>query len=753
MAKGPLVAIDIGQHTVKMLALKRTKAGAAVTGAASQAIGLSPQAPAEEIAQRVSEIIKTLRKNLSGGSIRAATALSGRTTFNRYVRIPVVSGRRLHKIVQYEARQQIPFPIHQVNFDHYIVPPPPQSTELEVMLLAVRKDVSGELVSRLKNGGIKTDIVEAGPVSLFNAYMATIGPAEEEVTAIINIGASATDIVVEQEGQLRFSRSAPFAGNNLTDLIAERLKVDWNEAESLKIRPASEYENIDGEGPTAVDVATILEEGFERIISDIRRSLDFHVSQPEASPVTRVLLCGGTARMEGAAEFLEDRLGVPVTLADFTTSETLDWSGSNKENYRGEGILAGLAVRCADKARIAVNIAPDQVIHRLELERRMPMLSLCGLVLLGMIFYSYIAVQQCIARDRQVLDRIGSVINPTGIGPHQKEIQALRAEQDNYMKRFDRLNQVAVKRGVVTNRYIEILSMVPEEVWLTTVSLASDKMTIQGKALNDLRLNEFLSNLRLCPYFDDTGVSLKNSLPSEDGSTDYTIEVNGAERFLNPTMEEVDFIRNLKKLLNMTIILARLEDMSGGGGFGMPGGFAMPGAGEVPGIPGIPGMPGAADSAESAPAESAAPVQVEKPKGPWRALVGIFQVDQAKEKLEILNKVYSAVQMSKVENCEAIQLRYFDPIFNPREQQEVKLEEIAAFAEGKRTEDEMLAVLEKSYQTPEPTPPPTPTPPPESEGGYGYGMYGYGYGMMGAPSGGGGEAEAGGEAAVDEGAI
>ena len=182
-------------------------------------------------------------------------------------------------------------------------------------------------------------------------------------------------------------------------------------------------------------------------------------------------------------------------------------------------------------------------------------------------------------------------------------------------------------------------------------------------------------------------------------------------------------------------------------------GFAMPGAGEVPGIPGIPGMPGAADSAESAPAESAAPVQVEKPKGPWRALVGIFQVDQAKEKLEILNKVYSAVQMSKVENCEAIQLRYFDPIFNPREQQEVKLEEIAAFAEGKRTEDEMLAVLEKSYQTPEPTPPPTPTPPPESEGGYGYGMYGYGYGMMGAPSGGGGEAEAGGEAAVDEGAI
>jgi type IV pilus assembly protein PilM len=743
MAKGPLVAIDIGQHTVKMLALKRTKSGAAVTGAVSQAIGLSPQAPAQEIARRVSETVKALRKNLPGGGTRAATALSGRTTFNRYVRIPVVSGRRLVKIVQYEARQQIPFPIHQVNFDYYVVPPAPQSTELEVLLLAVRKDVSEEVVSRLKNAGIKTDIVEAGPISLFNAYMATIGPAEGEVTAIINIGASATDIVVEQEGQMRFSRSAPFAGNNLTDLIAERFKVDWSEAESLKIRPASEYTNIDGEGPTAVDVATVLEEGFDRIISDIRRSLDFHVSQPEASPVTRVLLCGGTAHMEGAAEFLEDRLGVPVALADFTSSEVLDWSAVNKENYRGEGVLAGLAVRCANKARIAVNIAPDQVIHRLELERRMPMLCTSGLVLLGMIFYSYIAVQQCIARDRQVLDRIQSVINPTGIGPHQKEIQALRAQQDNYMKRFDRLRQVAEKRGVITNRYIEVLSMVPDEVWLTTVSLASDNMTIQGKAMSELRLNEFLSNLRLCPYFDDTGVSLKNSLPAEDGSIDYTIEVKGSDKFLNPTMEELEFIRNLKKLLNMTIILARLENINAGGGSRMSGGLPIPGVGE------IPGMRGGADSSQSKPASS----QEEEQKGPWRALVGVFQVDQAKEKLDILNKVYSAVQMSKVENCEVIQMRYFDPAFNPKEQQEVKVEEIAAFAEGKRTEDEMLAVLEKSYQTPEPTPPPTPTPPPEAGGGYGYGMYGYGYGMMGVPSGGGAAGAGGGEAAAEEGAI
>ncbi|MFH1741379.1 MAG: type IV pilus assembly protein PilM, partial [bacterium] len=575
MAKGPLVAVDIGQHSVRMLALKRTRKGADVVGAASQPIGLSPKAPAEEIAQRVAEIVKNLRKSVSGSSRRVATALNGRTAFNRYVRIPAVSGRQLRRIVQYEARQQIPFPIDQVNFDHHIIPPDPNSNEVEVMLLAVRRDVSSEAVSRLSAGGMKTDVVEVGPISLFNAYMATMGPSEDEVTAIISIGASATDIIVEQNRQLRFTRSAPFAGNALTELVANRLNVGWEEAERLKTRPASEYESIEGDGPSAVEVATILEEGFESIVGDIRRSLDFHVSQPEASPVTRVFLCGGTARMEGSAEFLEDRLGVPVTLADFTASEEFNWSIPNRADYASEGVLAGLAARCASRAALELNVAPDYVMQRLELERRAPMLMLCGLLLAGLLFAGFSGVQKCIDRDRQALQRIEDVVNPTGIGPRQIELRDLRASQQKFTDRYDRLSHVAKKRGLITQRYLEVRSMVPEEVWLTTVLLDSSKMTLEGKALNDDRLQEFVWSLRLSPYLKAEGVAQTNIIPAGDGSIDFTIE---AAEFNDPSKGEIDFIDNLRKLLDVTIILAYLEEAGGGGpalsamGPGMPPG-------------------------------------------------------------------------------------------------------------------------------------------------------------------------------------
>ncbi len=688
MAKGPQLAVDIGQHAVKMVAIKRTRKGAVVTGALSQPVGLPSKTSSEEYNQRVVEIIKSGRKSLSGGGRRAAVALGGRSAFSRNVKVPAVTGRQLKRIINYEARQQIPFPIEQVNFDHHLIPPPEGADEVEVMLLAVRSDVSEELVSRLSGGGLRTDVVDVGPVALFNAYMATIGAAEEEVTAIINIGASSTDIVVEQEGQLRFMRSAPNAGNTLTDLVAKRFDLDWMEAEQLKTRPASEYQE-GGEGPSAVDVATVLEEGFEAIVGDIRRSLDFFVSQPDSSPFTRVFVCGGTSAMEGTDEFLEDRLGVPVQLADFTQSEQLEWNIPNKEDFAREGIVAGLAIRCAKLAPLDTNVAPDSTKQRLEFERRMPMLSLTGLILAALLFAGFSGMQTCIEREKRALQRIQNVVDPSGVGPNQQELREIREVQDKYNDRFDKLSKVAEKRGLITERYLEVLSLVPGDVWLTVVDIASDRMTLQGKALNENRLNEFISNLRLSPYIDDQRVVLSNFLTAADGSIEYTIE---AENFRMPSPQEVTFVENMKKFPDLTLILAELE---------RPGGAAAPG-------------------------ETGAP---SAPQGPVTAVVGTYEVDRNEDRVSLLRKVYTALDRAKVENCQTIRLRYFDRSLDEVVTQEIPAEDAEAFYSGKRSEAEILDVLAQGMRSPEPTATPTYTPLPEGMGGYGY--YGGGYGGMG----------------------
>ena len=89
MAKGPLVAVDIGLHSVKMLALKRTRKGVAVVGAASQPLELPSKSSPDEIAQRTAEVIKSVKKSLSKGGKRAAVSLGGGSAFSRYVKVPV----------------------------------------------------------------------------------------------------------------------------------------------------------------------------------------------------------------------------------------------------------------------------------------------------------------------------------------------------------------------------------------------------------------------------------------------------------------------------------------------------------------------------------------------------------------------------------------------------------------------------------------------------------------------------------------
>ncbi len=692
MAKGPQLAVDIGQHAVKMLAVKRTRKGGVITGAISQPVGLSPKASADEYKQRVAEIIKAGRKSLTGGGRRAAVALAGRSAFSRNVKVPAVTGRQLRRIVDYEARQQIPFPIDQVNFDRHLYPPSPSGDEVEVMLLAVRSDVAADLVSRLSAGGVRTDVVDVSPVALFNAYMATIGAVEEEVTVVINIGAGCTDIIVEQEGQLRFMRSAPNAGNTLTELLAKHFDVSWEEAESLKTRSASEYDE-GVEGPSAVDVATVLEEGFELIVGDIRRSLDFYVSQPGASPVTRVFLCGGTSSMEGTNEFLEDRLGVPVQLADFTQSDALQWNIPNKEDFAREGVAIGLAVRCAQASPLNVNVAPDSIKQRLEFERRMPMLSLTGLILAALLFAGFSGMQTCIEREKQALQRIQNVIEPSGVGPNQQELRQVREIQDKYNNRFEKLARVAEKRGLITERYLEVLSLVPEDVWLTVVDISSDRMTLQGKALNENQLNEFISALRLSPYIDDQKVVLSNFLTAGDGSIEYTIE---AESFFVPSEQELEYIDNLKKIPDLTLILAGLTSSAGGA--------APQGAG----------------------AQQGASAQ-----GPVTAVVGTYEVDKPEERVSLLRQVYGALERANVENCERIRLRYFDRSLDEVVTQEIAVADAEAFYTGKRSEAEIMDVLVQGMRSPEPTPTPTYTPLPEGAGGYGYG-YGYSpFGMMG----------------------
>lgn len=710
MAKLPDLVIDIGHQNVKILQIQVGKKG----GVRVVKAGIEPLIAAEgdeedSQYQRMQETIPILMQRLGIKGKRAIVSLPGRSAFTRRLRVPLVRGRQLKRIVQYEARQHIPFPLDQVNLDYQVTESAGGDlAELEINLVAIRREIADAYAKSLKKCGIRPDIIEVSPLSIYNAYAATPHRSKDEVTAVVSIGASSTDIVIEQNGVMQFMRSAPVAGYSLTKLLAKSLDISLEQAEQIKKRPTSEFTESE-EGVSAEKVSSVLEKGFEQIVTEIRRSFDFYVSQPDALPVTRVFLCGGTVHMEGSVEFLEDRLGVPVKFLDGTEVEGLQFPEEFREMLKYETALAGMAARVEGKASCALSFAPQAIKDSLEFERRTPVFGLMALLIAAMIGGSFYFLDKMLATKANAVDLVEEIVKPSQ--KYSKELQQVRLEQDLFNNRYARIQLVADKRGVLTRIYLEVQKLVPQDIWLESIEVTSRKMTIKGKALNGERVTAYIQRMIMSPFFDIEAVVLAELSPSMEDSgaapqMDFKIVIN---KFNTPTEEEIQFVEDFRKLMK---------------------------EGEVLQIK----------------FEHATP---DNPDTDANLIVGVYEQND-NEKVALIRKIYSSLLKSKDETVKTLDLRFHDRESNLVDHITADRDLVAAFYDKTKTQDDLIQGFKKITPSPSPTPSPTPTPEPEeaaeqsaSMGGYGaYGMGGMMGGYGGMPGAGAAAPAAGGGAAA-----
>ncbi|MDP8245251.1 MAG: type IV pilus assembly protein PilM [Candidatus Hinthialibacter antarcticus] len=687
MAKNPLLVIDIGQNRVKVLELALSgKSGVKIVKSGSETLSLDPKAEQAEIYQRIQETLPLLLQSLGIKQKRAIVSLPGRAAFTRRLQVPVVRGRQLNRIIRYEARQHVPFPLEEINMDYEVGKRDEQSAELDINLVAVRKEIADGYVRVLKKCGIRADLIEAAPLSIYNAYAATPHRDPEEVTAVVSIGASSTDIVVEQNGKMQFMRSAPVAGAFLTELLVKKFDITAEQAEEYKCKQADQYTGSDV--ITAEDVAGVLEGGFERIVTEVQRSFDFYVSQPDAMPVTRVFVCGGTVNMDGVGEFLEDRLGVPVSQLDTSEIEGIEASPENAGALNNEAALAGMAVRVGGRAACALSFAPASVKQRLELERRTPILSVMGVILVVMLAGAVFALNTWVEKQAQAVEQMQQIISPGDLA--NPELKKQREIQDKYNNRYSRIFQVASKRGVLSRIYLEVQEMLPQDIWLDSIDVKSDRLTIEGRALNDMKIAAYIQNLSLSPFFDNETVLLENAVYSSDSSGDssqveFTIQIVA---FNDPTDAEIKFIDELRsRMADSTIVAIRIIR----------------------------------------PENSA-------PDADASLLVGLYQTEFSddKSRLALFNKIDKALAAAQFDVVKTIELRMHGGKNDERERMIITRDKLANFGEGSLGPEEFKQTFTLVTPSPSPTPSPTPTPDLEdgdSSGGmYGGMMYG---GMMG----------------------
>lgn len=309
-SKAPEIGIDISSSAVKVLELSRDNNRYRVEGYAIEPL------PAEAVADRtiddaelVARAIRVALRRAGCKGKQIATAVPASAAISKTLYLPAgLREDEMEVLVFEQAEQHIPYPLHEVNLDFQSLGPGKRPEEVEVLLVASRREHVQARTEALTRAGLVPRVMDVESYALENAFLALRAqlPAGSGTVAVVDVGASTTSLTVLQAGHIVYTREQVFGGKQLTDEIIRRYGLSAPEAERA-VRHGGLPEGYEEE---------VLTPFREAMAQQTVRSLQFFFGSGQYSSVDHILLSGGCATLPGAADLLEEQTGTPTSIAN-----------------------------------------------------------------------------------------------------------------------------------------------------------------------------------------------------------------------------------------------------------------------------------------------------------------------------------------------------------------------------------------------------------------------------------------------------
>lgn len=306
-----VLGIDIGSSAIKAILLKKNSKGVekyslekiAMEPIESQVIVEGDIIDSVAVVDALDRLIKTVK--VGGNDV--AISLSGNSVIIKKITLPRMDEAELAESIQWEAEQYIPFEIDEVMFDYQVLRRKEESEDIDLVLVAVKKEKVNDYISVISQVGKETSVVDVDVFAMQNCYEANYSDMIEQTVGLVNIGASVTSINVVRSSETLFWRDIMIGGNRHTEAIQRRLGLGTEQAEEAK-------KNYDSGSVPAESIIPILDTASEELVDVIAKSFDFYLGSEGSAALSQVLVSGGVALTPGLLEKLGDRLSTSVEL-------------------------------------------------------------------------------------------------------------------------------------------------------------------------------------------------------------------------------------------------------------------------------------------------------------------------------------------------------------------------------------------------------------------------------------------------------
>jgi type IV pilus assembly protein PilM len=352
-AKRQLVGLDIGSRAIKLVQIRELKGKYIL-----QKFGIKPLEPEVIVdgtvmdAGRVIDAIKELIHEQGVKIKNVALSVSGHAVIVKKINLPQTPDDQMEAKVKEAAEQYIPFDINEVNLDWFVLNPA-ETTEdgqaqMAVLLVAAKKDKVNELTEIARGAGLIPKVLDVDAFAIENMHSINYEIKPEELTALVNIGASVMNVNIVKGNASVFTRDIAVGGHRYAEALQRDLGVTAEEAEAAQQGKLKE-------GLDATTVKGIIDGINAEVGSEIARTIDYFKSiGADAADVTRIILCGGCAKVVGLAEQLTERMGVPVEVANPFAQVDITQGGFD------QAALAEVAPQAAVGVGLAIRMMGDR---------------------------------------------------------------------------------------------------------------------------------------------------------------------------------------------------------------------------------------------------------------------------------------------------------------------------------------------------------------------------------------------------------
>src|SRR5947207_2962276 len=234
--KKTTVGLDIGSGIIKVAVIDHSGSEAELVKVATTEVAADAIVEGEVMDPGI--VAEAIRGLFSAAGVKqrsVVTAVGGRDVIVKKIQMDRMKEGDAREVIRWEAEQHVPFDMANVELDFQILDPDAEGLQMNVLLVAAKRELVDSRTSLLGEAGLEAGIIDVDAFAIHNAFELNHPDAMQGVVGLVNIGHEVTNVNILEDG-------VPVLTRDLS-VGTRRFREDLQREKGLKVRD-SVFESV-----------------------------------------------------------------------------------------------------------------------------------------------------------------------------------------------------------------------------------------------------------------------------------------------------------------------------------------------------------------------------------------------------------------------------------------------------------------------------------------------------------------------------